>query len=978
MQMRRSKALSWFLSLVMALTIFSVPTSIFATEGEPAGDSPTIEKAILHDVAGNIEDKDLYESYGLKQDGNVLSLSATGLRSHENGAGDTGYWAGVAFAPAADQSSVTKFKYATADTEGAVDDAAFSYAASLESNVIGDKSGVAFYKDVSKTDSVWVKFQWCADDGSSVGDVHKYKIDFSDVYIADETSPRVGAATLEDHSASPIVNLYKEGTYSASSDGTVVSVSAEGLKRHKNGNNVAGYWAGAAFAPNEYQKNVTQFKYATATTKSGINTDNLSALMPLEKNVFEGESGVDGVAFYKDVSETDSVWVALEWFDTAGKEVETEGVYVFRIDFSGVEIDDENVQTVAAAKLHDAAGSIKDKDLYEEGSYNLEQDGNVLYLSARGLKLHKNGNNVAGYWVGAAFVPAENQTDAVEFKYAKASSKTALGRADFSSVQQLEKNVIDNKSGLAYYLDAENAENNWIKFQWCDSDGKPIGKIQSYKIDLSDVEVENTIVLDGSATEGTGFGNRYYKLSCGDSANLDVIGDSDGDWEFEIFDSSEENTKSVARINSNNNKIITGGTDGYVGIEASKENAKGDTIYTDPVYVYVGEGSRCFLTQENGGTLYEANRECYLDTAGTETFGIGINPGNDAQSIRSCDSNRESIATAAVDAENGTFTVTAVGTGRTFVNANTVNVDEESFSANLDVYVDGIPYWKSGSGNEPTEGYFLHKNSNNAEYDYLLGYRDGASLPSEYTIPSTLVVPETEVADKNKSYAKTYSIAKINEEALYDIPEIKSVEVPSSVTNIGKHALGYDCVDDSETGKYVKVEGFTIKGHGATGAAKDYANDNNFKYIDLDYNPAPVGTRATVSSNQYVVTSDGGAQCIAPTSKKVKSVYLPATVVINGKTFAVTSVGYRAFYKCKKLTKVTIGPNITSIEKQAFYKSHKLKNVTIQTTSLGSVKSKAFKSTKSKITFKVPGANYKAYKNMIKKVAPKSAKYKKF
>ena len=60
----------------------------------------------------------------------------------------------------------------------------------------------------------------------------------------------------------------------------------------------------------------------------------------------------------------------------------------------------------------------------------------------------------------------------------------------------------------------------------------------------------------------------------------------------------------------------------------------------------------------------------------------------------------------------------------------------------------------------------------------------------------------------------------------------------------------------------------------------------------------------------------------------------PAEVEIGS---AVTSVGYSAFYKCSKLTSVTIPSSVTSIEGYAFHNCSGLTSVTIQegVTSIG-------------------------------------------
>jgi len=67
-------------------------------------------------------------------------------------------------------------------------------------------------------------------------------------------------------------------------------------------------------------------------------------------------------------------------------------------------------------------------------------------------------------------------------------------------------------------------------------------------------------------------------------------------------------------------------------------------------------------------------------------------------------------------------------------------------------------------------------------------------------------------------------------------------------------------------------------------------------------------------------------------------VVIPSTVIYNGTTYSVTSIGELAFYGCSGLTSVTIGNSVTSIGDLAFYGCSSLTSVTIpnSVTSIGS------------------------------------------
>ena len=186
---------------------------------------------------------------------------------------------------------------------------------------------------------------------------------------------------------------------------------------------------------------------------------------------------------------------------------------------------------------------------------------------------------------------------------------------------------------------------------------------------------------------------------------------------------------------------------------------------------------------------------------------------------------------------------------------------------------------------------------------------------------------------------------------------------------------------------------------------------------------APVGPHQE-STGSYDIAADGTAVFTAP-KKSAKAVSVPDTITVGDKKIKVTAIADKAFYKNKKLTKITIGANIKtigrsafegcaklktvkggsgvvtikdsafkgckkltaitlgkkvkSIGKKAFYGCKALKTITVKTAKLTgkNVGASAFKGIAAKATFKCPKKQRKAYRKLFKKKgAPKSAKYR--
>ncbi len=159
---------------------------------------------------------------------------------------------------------------------------------------------------------------------------------------------------------------------------------------------------------------------------------------------------------------------------------------------------------------------------------------------------------------------------------------------------------------------------------------------------------------------------------------------------------------------------------------------------------------------------------------------------------------------------------------------------------------------------------------------------------------------------------------------------LKDVVIPASVTTIDKTS-------------YQKTKLTSLTGSSSAVAA--VAKDLGVKYISVAVNTAVKGKIYTVGSVKYkVLNTSKCTVSVKGLAKKVKSVTIPKSIKLYGKTYKVTA-----------------------IEKKAFYKQKQLKKIKIKSTSITKMGSKAFARIHKKAKITVPKSKKKKYKKLLKK-----------
>ncbi|MDE6568758.1 MAG: leucine-rich repeat protein, partial [Lachnospiraceae bacterium] len=205
-------------------------------------------------------------------------------------------------------------------------------------------------------------------------------------------------------------------------------------------------------------------------------------------------------------------------------------------------------------------------------------------------------------------------------------------------------------------------------------------------------------------------------------------------------------------------------------------------------------------------------------------------------------------------------------------------------------------------------------------------------------------------------------------------PEPGSTKNPSPTSG----SIDHPSPTPGGTEKPLPTPGNTGGSSSAPGGAGDSSSGNGEKKPMGNSTPAPddssnalaKGTVFVAGKLKYKVSSVANGKFTvavqAPTSKKVKSLTIPATVKMKGKSYQVTSIAAKAFQKCSKLKKITIGKNVTSIGKNAFYQAKKLKQITIRSTKISKVGKNAWKGIHQKAVIQVPKKQRSRYQKLFR------------
>ena len=286
--------------------------------------------------------------------------------------------------------------------------------------------------------------------------------------------------------------------------------------------------------------------------------------------------------------------------------------------------------------------------------------------------------------------------------------------------------------------------------------------------------------------------------------------------------------------------------------------------------------------------------------------------------------------------------------------------------------VSSMPQIKTGENNLKTE-----------KFDRVYYYRITAGNTDEQW---TLKFNQSKVVDKEDYTSKiteyTADGKELNTDMWYFDDEDYSfcgkdivIDVPAGETKV----IGIDRTDWYETDD---INNYITASMKKTSEPKG-GDKKDPQPVPSKSDVFPKGKTFTVNGANYKVTSNvkGAVEVsyVAPAKTSKKSYTVPATVKLSdGRAAKVTSIAPKAFAKCKKMTKLTVGKNVKKIGANACKDCKKLKKIVIKTSLLKmkTVGTNAFGGINKKATAKVPKKVFKLYKKILKKRGMKGKKQK--
>lgn len=231
---------------------------------------------------------------------------------------------------------------------------------------------------------------------------------------------------------------------------------------------------------------------------------------------------------------------------------------------------------------------------------------------------------------------------------------------------------------------------------------------------------------------------------------------------------------------------------------------------------------------------------------------------------------------------------------------------------------------------------FDQKNDNGS---VSLGFYAFANMPDLEEI----ILPEDmeyfySVFDNNASLCKVTLSKNLKDFSLRDCPSLETI-ISRSITppNVSYEGLMVSCYSGEQQWAHFEkihalVPGCALKIYLQTGSLSD---DGHYWYGwnmlgSVEADPEQPDTRRNINGICYLTDDNGTAQVMWNENGYSGNVSIAESVDIDGKNYPVTSIGYKAFGGCDRLTAISIPATVVNVDGTAFNGCSALSDVRIE------------------------------------------------
>ncbi|WP_408072411.1 leucine-rich repeat protein [Butyrivibrio sp. JL13D10] len=216
--------------------------------------------------------------------------------------------------------------------------------------------------------------------------------------------------------------------------------------------------------------------------------------------------------------------------------------------------------------------------------------------------------------------------------------------------------------------------------------------------------------------------------------------------------------------------------------------------------------------------------------------------------------------------------------------------------------------------------------------------------------------------DKNGSYDIAYKIDSSTYKNTISVLPTNSIR--DQVTFVMPNDAKKDAMNDLSEDYRFYYE--TLKFVFSKPKSQDASDSNGTFFVKgSPVDTANIVSTVTVNGITYIIDRNGNATAIKIASKKKASLN---TVTAYGKTYPVIAIADNACKNNKKIKTVTIGSNVATIGKKAFYKCKKLKKVTIKANKSLKIGKGAFKKINKDAVIKLNGVKGSKKRKLLRAI----------